>query len=420
MGAGAGCRTRARSADDAYGLVTAGGVSLGWGYVADVESCLTALHSTLDVAIGLVKVVERRVLRLPRDKQTPEQELRALPGISEEEGELFRDARDGLVHNYYAWLAVVITDDVTDLAILTHRTANWDTGEGYVLLSRIDAVLAALVEHIDALEASLAERVGRLGRWLFRRKKAPPETPAGQPASSPGPRERIAVLGLAGMTASSDAWSVHSFPWSSRGETSVVADYDVALVNLLDTGPQESFIARGLPEEVDGNVVLDLLRAAGQILFVGGEVVVLGHPDFHVMAQSSSGLPRGGHWDDAPRLTNLTLDWNEHARHRERLQDLHARTAANHQRRHHDGGARDERPDVRDPSGDVEVGAGERGEPARRVGATISRAPARRSDPSGTRPAGTSGPPAGSGNNSSGPRTGWCRAPVRARTARTR
>jgi hypothetical protein len=151
-------------ADDAYGLVIAGGVSLGWGFVADVESLLTSLHSTLAVAIGLVRVVERRVLRLPSAGQTPELQLRALPGIRKAEQELFRDARDGFVHNYSAWLSVVIDGSETDLAILTRGRANFDTGEGYVLLSRIDAVLQALVQHIDALEASLAERVDQLGR----------------------------------------------------------------------------------------------------------------------------------------------------------------------------------------------------------------------------------------------------------------
>jgi hypothetical protein len=149
-------------ADDVYGLDLGRGV--GWGFVADLESLLTALHSTLDVAVGLAKVVERKVLRLPTARQTPEEQMLALPGITTEEQELLRAARGGFVHNYSAWLSVVIDGSETDLAILTRRTPDFDTEEGYVLLSRIDAVLQALVQHIDALEASLAERVDQLGQ----------------------------------------------------------------------------------------------------------------------------------------------------------------------------------------------------------------------------------------------------------------
>jgi hypothetical protein len=135
-----------------------------WELGADIESLMAALHSTLDVTVGLAKVVERRVLRLPTASQTPLPQLRALPGISAAEQELFRDARDGFIHNYSAWLAIVINAGEADLAIMTGSTANWDTGEGYVLLSRLDAVSVGFVEHIDAVEASLAERVGQLGR----------------------------------------------------------------------------------------------------------------------------------------------------------------------------------------------------------------------------------------------------------------
>jgi hypothetical protein len=149
-------------ADDAYGLDI--GRGLGWGFVADIESLLTALYSTLEVAAGLAKVVERRVLRLRPADRTPDVGLLALPGITEEEQELLREARGGFVHKYSAWFGVVIDRDEADLAIMTRARADFDTGEGYVLLSRIDAVLAALLQHIDALEASLAERVGQLGR----------------------------------------------------------------------------------------------------------------------------------------------------------------------------------------------------------------------------------------------------------------
>lgn len=131
-----------------------------WPLVADIESLLTALHSTLDIAVGLVKVVERRVLTLaPRDR-TPDAQLETLPGVSEEEQKLFRKVRGDFVHNYAAWLAVVLDGDSgADLAILTFRTPNYETGESYVLLSRIDAMLQALVRHIDVLEDSLADRI---------------------------------------------------------------------------------------------------------------------------------------------------------------------------------------------------------------------------------------------------------------------
>jgi hypothetical protein len=109
-------------------------------------------------------VVERRVLRLERSHQTSEALLRALPGISPEELELFRDVRGGFVHNYSAWLAVVIDGSQADLAILTRRTQTYETGEGYVLLSGIDAVLRTLLKHIDTLEDPLANRVSQLGR----------------------------------------------------------------------------------------------------------------------------------------------------------------------------------------------------------------------------------------------------------------
>jgi hypothetical protein len=148
---------------------------------------------------------------------------------------------------------------------------------------------------------------------IFPWKKRAPGAPASssdQPASS-APRKRIAVLGLADMTASSAAWSVHSFPWSYKGETTVIADYDVAIVNLLETGPQETFIPRGLPTEIDGDVVLGLLRAAGQILLAGGEIVVLGHPEVSVKPQSRG--PFAGHWSSLPEWTGMLLQWEERA-----------------------------------------------------------------------------------------------------------
>jgi hypothetical protein len=128
------------------------------------------------------------------------------------------------------------------------------------------------------------------------------------------PRKRIAVLGLADMNASSDAWSVHSFPWSYKGETTVVADYDVAVVSLLDTSPQESIIRRGLPADIDGDVVFGLLRAAGQLLVAGGVVVVLGHPDFHVKSHGTHHEPPfGRNWSSMPYWTGMAIEWDERA-----------------------------------------------------------------------------------------------------------
>jgi len=131
--------------------------------VTDVEGLLVTLHSTLDVAVGLAKLVERRVLHLRPNAQTSDKALRALPGISEGEQELFHVARGAFVHIHAPWLAVVLNRDApADLAILTRRRPNYATGEGYVLLSRVDAVLTALRRHVDLLENSLAVRIGQL------------------------------------------------------------------------------------------------------------------------------------------------------------------------------------------------------------------------------------------------------------------
>ena len=131
--------------------------------MADVEGLLVALHSTLDVAIGLAKVVERRVLHLRRNEQTPNNALRALPGISEGEQQLFEKVRGAFVHTHAPWLAVVLTRGApADLAILTRRRPNYATGDGYLLLSRVHAVLSALRRHLDSLEKSLAARIAEL------------------------------------------------------------------------------------------------------------------------------------------------------------------------------------------------------------------------------------------------------------------
>ena len=132
-----------------------------------------------------------------------------------------------------------------------------------------------------------------------------------QQPGEPPKKRRIAVLGISDVTASAAEWVVHAFPWSYQGQTTVVADYDVAVVNLLDTSPQEGFIARGLPPDVNGNVVLGLLAAAGRLVLSGGELVVLGRPDVHVKA-SGQGLP-GRHWSTLPYWTGVDLVWDERA-----------------------------------------------------------------------------------------------------------
>jgi hypothetical protein len=47
---------------------------------------------------------------------------------------------------------------------MTRQIPSIESGEGYGLLSRVDAVVQTLFQHIDALEASLSDRVRLLGR----------------------------------------------------------------------------------------------------------------------------------------------------------------------------------------------------------------------------------------------------------------
>ena len=134
------------------------------GLVADVEGLLTVLHSMLEVAVGLAQLVERDVLRLRRKDRTPEGRLRALPGVSADEQALLWDVRGGFVHSQASWLAVVLQPGGrVDLAILTRDRPDFAAGEGYVLLSQVDAWFYALQHHVDELERSLAERVQRVG-----------------------------------------------------------------------------------------------------------------------------------------------------------------------------------------------------------------------------------------------------------------
>lgn len=152
--------------------------------------------------------------------------------------------------------------------------------------------------------------------WPFRRERTAThraETPLEREHESQnGPFRRIAVLGASGLDTRTERTSVRCFPWSYSGESSVVADFDVALVNLSDAGPQDDYIDLGLPKEVDGEVVLSLLSAVHRLIEAGGEVVVIGRPD--VSCWGKSGLPGGGTaWSSNPRWTGLLLKWSLHA-----------------------------------------------------------------------------------------------------------
>ena len=128
--------------------------------VADVEELVTVLHSMLEVAVELAQLVERAVLRLPRKARTPVEQFRALPGVSADVQALLWDARRGFVHSQGSWLAVVLAPGGrVDLAILTRGQPDFAAGEGYVLLSQVDAWFRALQHHVSELEESLAERI---------------------------------------------------------------------------------------------------------------------------------------------------------------------------------------------------------------------------------------------------------------------
>jgi len=132
--------------------------------VADVEGFVTVMHSMLEVAVELAQLVERDVLRLPRKARTPVEQFRALPGVTAEERELLWGVRGGFVHSQASWLAVVLQPDgPVDLAILTRDRPDFTAGEGYVLLSRVDAWFQALQHHVDELERALAERIAPAG-----------------------------------------------------------------------------------------------------------------------------------------------------------------------------------------------------------------------------------------------------------------
>jgi hypothetical protein len=120
---------------------------------------------------------------------------------------------------------------------------------------------------------------------------------------------RIAVLGAVDLDGRFDATTIQCFPWDHKGETNVVSDYDIAIVNLADAGPQDEIAPYAFPKPIDENIVLDLFRAASRLLLAGGEVVVIGRPDLLVWAESY----HGSHWSSLPHWTGLRLEWDEHA-----------------------------------------------------------------------------------------------------------
>lgn len=126
------------------------------------------------------------------------------------------------------------------------------------------------------------------------------------------PSRRIAVLGASGLDARTEDVTVRCFPWSYAGESDVVADFDVALVNLAGAGPQDDYIDLGLPKEIDGEVVSSLLTAAQRLIAAGGEVVVVGRPDVCYWGRST-GLPGGGYAWCSQSWTGMHFEWDLNA-----------------------------------------------------------------------------------------------------------
>jgi hypothetical protein len=140
------------------------------------------------------------------------------------------------------------------------------------------------------------------------RRKTPPKVEA--PSTSPARKQRIALLGVDGIDSRSGDTEVRSFPWTYSGEASVVADYDVAIVDLSNAAPQDSITRYALPQGDNGRLILDLLDAAQRLMLAGGDVVVIGRPDTMVWAQSY-GLG-GVHWTQS-FWTGIDYQWDENA-----------------------------------------------------------------------------------------------------------
>jgi hypothetical protein len=143
------------------------GFTLDFGHAAtielvtNVETFVVQLHATFDAAVALARLVERKVLTPARLAVSTA--LDAVPGVSAAERQLFERARDGFAHAQASWLSVLLLPDGrADLAIHTSQTPDFKAGTGYVLLSRADALLQAIMDRIDALEEELTERLNLL------------------------------------------------------------------------------------------------------------------------------------------------------------------------------------------------------------------------------------------------------------------
>lgn len=160
-------------------------------------------------------------------------------------------------------------------------------------------------------------------KWRGAGKPSPDAANVGA-ATSPVRRKRIALVGADGLQARSESWSVQCFPWTSHGEASGVADYDVAVVNLLEMGPQGGVVRHGLRPSIDGTRLLELLESISQLLISRGEVVVLGHPDVSALVASSGGT---GHWTQLPGWTGLDLVWDSRSGDQVEIQRPHSEFA---------------------------------------------------------------------------------------------
>jgi hypothetical protein len=128
---------------------------------------------------------------------------------------------------------------------------------------------------------------------------------------------RIAVIGEAGFDVRAGDAVVRCFPWNFSGETSEIADYDVAVVNLAEAGPQEDSHGAALPKEIDGERVSAILDALNRMISAGGEVVVIGRPEISFWWNRRSGGQ--GNWASKPYWTGMRLEWDRHAGDRVQL-----------------------------------------------------------------------------------------------------
>ena len=160
--------------------------------------------------------------------------------------------------------------------------------------------------------------------WPFRSRRSA-RTPgssdsANQNESSRTPEQpirRIAILGASGFDTRIEGLTVRCFPWSYKGETSSVADFDTAIVYLADAAPQDGFIALGLPKELDGKTISSLLSSANRLLMAGGEVVVIGRPD---ISYWGPGLFGHQGWCSM-EWVGMRLEWDSNAGDRVELGD---------------------------------------------------------------------------------------------------